>query len=319
MNPMKFFPLKTLVLCILLPPLLYVLSVDAVQKLYLNDSLKDGYTREIENICIGDPRPLLNGSIRLETAVNRNIQAYLKSKTLLSLGVQATVTIVTRQGKILYPPFFGVEDDLMVNHVQIADQNLNLLNEGRVVNVQLLLRYDALLSFLILVFYMSVSLGVFYALYRAGTRKARQAEDAREAEISQLMAQERAHADKLESLKADRIRLTEEFENVRHMLEAEKAKASRNETEMVEEIVSLESRIQKNLSLQEEQQTEIEELTEKIQELEEKGRKKESEKRRAAAEPTAGKLWSRSDSRRFTRISRLTPVPLPDFPSLKTS
>lgn len=272
---MKFFPLKTLILCILLPPILFLFSVEILQKGLLDGYMEERYRRDIENIDIGDTRLLLNGSVRIEDAINRNIRRYLEEKLLLKLGVRANVTVLTRQGTILYPPLlYEVQGNLMTDHMAIASRNLELLNEGLIVKTDLMLNYDSLLSVLVLASYMALALLVFSFSYRSGSRKLQRAEDRKDKELERLLTQEKKHENKLKSLREDRERLTQEAERVKKALEEERAKASKNENEMVEEIISLEERINENIARQEEQKAEIEALLEKLQTLEEEREKR---------------------------------------------
>lgn len=272
---MKFFSFKIFILFILLPPVLYIFSLEIVQKVYIENYLTAQYTREIENINIGDTRPLLTGSVHLKDALYKNITNYVKSKKLIALGIKAKITVVTKGGTILFPPIFEVQKDFMAHeHLQVAAENLKLMDEGLLVKLELRLEYYTLLSFLILAFYMAVSLGGLYLYYKAGIRKARREEIIKNKEIGRLLKQERIHSDKLKDLENDRHSLTGKYEKVKKSLEKEKAKAIRNEDEMVDEIISLEEKISHNIALQEEQKDEINDLKEKISQFE-KGKKKD--------------------------------------------
>ena len=124
--------------------------METVLKVYIENYLTAQYTREIENINIGDTRPLFTGNIRLKDAIYKNIKNFLKNNTLIKLGIKAIFTVVTRGETILYPPMFEVQKDFMgLDHVQIAAENLKLMNEGLVVKVDLKLEYNTLLSLLI--------------------------------------------------------------------------------------------------------------------------------------------------------------------------
>jgi len=259
-----------------MPPILYILSMEIVQKVYIENYLTAQYTREIENINIGNTRPLFTGSIRLKDVLNKNIVTYLKNKKLITLGIKAKVTVVTRRGTILYPPIFEVQEDFMaVDHLQIASENLKLMDEGLIVKLDLRLEYSTLLSLFILAFYVSASLGILYLYYKTGIRKARYEEISKNKEIGRLLEQEKTHTDKLISLENDRHNLTGKYEKIKTSLEKEKAKAIKNEDEMVAEIIALEEKINKNIALQEEQKDEINNLKEKIS-LFEKEKKKDT-------------------------------------------
>ena len=99
---MKFLSFKILILCILLPPILYIFSLQSIES-----HLNKRYAKEIGDIYTGDTRPLFDGSMRLKDAINNNIDRYLQSKEILSLGIKAKVTVATKQNTILYPAVFN--------------------------------------------------------------------------------------------------------------------------------------------------------------------------------------------------------------------
>ncbi len=268
---MKFLSFKIFVLCILLPPILYICSLN-----FAESHLKNQYAGEIEDVYIGDTRPLLDGSVRLKNAINQNIDRHLRSKQLITYGVKTEVTVLTKQGTILYPPIFEDEADplLMTDPMGIAAENYQLMNEGLLVNVEVSIPHNTLISILMLASYMLLSLLFLYLHYGAGIRKERQADKEKSREISRLQELERNRADSLKSLEKERERLAAESGRIKISIENEKAKASKNEEGMIEEIVTLEEEI---VTLEEEikdQQEEIEALKEGIRRLEKGGRGK---------------------------------------------
>src|SRR6056297_3366220 len=94
----KYFPFKILILCILLPPVLYILTIQVLET-HLETSVKNA----LEEIYIGDSAPLLDGTLEIEQAVARNINAFLQQKNLQTWGIQTRVSVTTRQGTLLYP------------------------------------------------------------------------------------------------------------------------------------------------------------------------------------------------------------------------
>ncbi len=268
---MKFLSFKILILCILLPPVLYIFSVQSIE-----NHLKAKYAGEIEDIYIGDTQPLLNGSVRLKNAINKNTDSYFQTKKLIAYGVKVNVTVITKQGAILYPPIFEEgEDDLLSDPMKIAAGNYKLMNEGLVLDVEVNIDHNTPISLAILSFYILLFLLVLYCYYRSGIRKAKQADMEKSREIERLLKLEKAHAKSLKSLEKDRKRLSAESVRMKKSIENEKIKASRNEDEMIEEIVALEEEINKNIVLQQEQQEEINTLTEEMTRLDKGGSRKD--------------------------------------------
>ena len=156
---MKFLSLRILILCILLPPVLYIFSVQSIER-----HLKSRYANEIEDIYLKDTRPLFEGSVRLKDAINKNINRYLQSKALIALGVKVAITVTSKQNTILYPAVVDAKEaSLLPNDaMQIASDNYKLMNEGLKVNVDLVLEHNTLLTNAILGIYNLASIIKIY-------------------------------------------------------------------------------------------------------------------------------------------------------------
>jgi vacuolar-type H+-ATPase subunit I/STV1 len=258
---MRFFSFKILVFCILLPPVLYTSTA-----YFLEGHLRDLYKGEIEELYIGDPQPLLDGSVHLRDAVNQNIDQYLQARSLISRGIEASVTVMTKLGKLLYPMISEPEDasPLTSNPAQVAAENYALMSEGLVIKVETKFKHFQMVSNLILACYLLLSLLILYFHYRSAMRKILDADRERMSEIDRLREIERINTERLEASTEERERLKSEFERLKGTLEDEKKKAGRDEDELFEEIESLEAELNQNLELQNIQEEEILELKEQI-------------------------------------------------------
>ncbi len=258
-----------------MPPVLYIFSVISIER-----HLNDRYANEIEDIYMGDTHPLFNGSVTLKDAINKNIDRYLQSKILVSWGIKANVAVTTKRGSILYPAVFEDEKGSLepLDPMQVATDNYNLMNEGPTVKVDLILEHNTLLSNAIISFYICLSVFILYLYYRAGIKKSQREEVEKSTEIARLLELEKNHIYKHKALVQDRKNLTFEIEKIKTKLEDEKVKTSRNEEEMINEIVAVEEKIQINLELQKEKQKEIDTLKEKMK-LFDKERRRESKQK----------------------------------------
>ena len=166
---MRFLSFKILALCILLPPILYITSALLIER-YVHDR----YAREIEETYIGDPQPLLQGSLPLKQAISKNIDQFLQSKSLVALGVVVDVAVITKNGQILYPAAFepGDEAPLISDPAKVAAENFALMNQGITVDVETRFEHNRLLSNTILITSILLSLLVLFFHYRAAARKA---------------------------------------------------------------------------------------------------------------------------------------------------
>jgi hypothetical protein len=262
LRQVKYLSFKIVILCILLPPIVYIFSVQS-----LETYLKNKYTSEIEGIYTGDTRALLEGGISIRNSIDKNINRYLRNKPLISWGVDVKVIVTTKRGEILFPAFF--ENDatslLQPDPTEIAEENYNLMmHEGLILNVDLKVGHNSLISNTILIFYIFVSLIILYYHYRSGLIKAKQDDIEKEKEIDRLLGLKKIYTEKLMTLGQDRKKLTSEAKKIKNQMEDEKEKASRNEDEMIKEIVFLEKEIETKLALQIKQQEEIDSLKEEI-------------------------------------------------------
>lgn len=282
---MKFLSLRILILCILLPPVLYIFSVQSIER-----HLKGRYANEIEDFYLEDTRPLFEGSIRLKDAINNNINRYIQSKALIALGVKVAITVTSKQNTILYPAVVDAKEaSLLPNDaMEIASDNYKLMNEGLVVNVDLVLEHNTLLTNAILGFFIFASILVLSFYYWTGVKKAGQEEMEKNSELFRLKEVEINHADNLKALMKDKKNLISEIKKIKKQLkketikasknEDEMIKASKNEDEMIKEIVALEEKVHNKINFLNERQEEIDALKEKIKLFEKEARKESKQK-----------------------------------------
>ena len=273
---MKFFSLKILILCILLPPVLYIFSVQSIEQ-----HLKSRYLNEIENIYLGDTRPLFEGSVRLKDAINRNINRYLQNDALIRLGVKVIVTVTSKKGTILYPAPVNDNTSLLPNNsIQIASNNYKLMNEGIVVDAEVVIEPNTLFTNIILCIYIFASILVLSFYYWSGLKKVRKEETEKNSELSRLKEREISHADNLKEMMQDKKSLVFEIKKIKKQLKKETVKASKNEDEMIKEIILLENKVMNKIELLNEKEQEIDALKEKIKRFEKEERKESKQKMR---------------------------------------
>jgi hypothetical protein len=285
---MRHFSFKILLLCILLPPVLYILTIQAIES-----RLQQLYAQEIENRYMGDTRALLDGTIRLKEAVNENIDRYLKSRKLTELGLELKVTVTTQNGTILYPAAFGQEQNgaaMPPDASAVAAENFALLSDGLQLSVETKIEHLAVLPLIILAVYVFAAVAILYFHYRSVSLRLLGEERERQAEIERLRNQEETITRDLDEIQRQRETLHSDLHRLKTELSDEKQKASRTEDEMIEEIETLEQQLQENLDHQQQQLQEIEALKEQIQQFE-KGQRK-GEKQKLRAEQAAAKRFA---------------------------
>lgn len=262
---MKFLSFKILILCILLPPVLYIISVQSIER-HLNKQ----YANDIEDIYTGDAQSLFDGNITLKDAINKNIDQYLQSKIMVLWGVKTNITVTTKGNTILYPAIFDNEKNALLppDPLQVAADNFKLMNEGLVIDVNVVLEHNTPISNIILAFYICISVIVLYIYYRAGIKKAMHEDTEKSKEITRLQELEKKNTGTLKSLVQDKKNLKSEIAKIKKNLKKERIKASKNEDDMIKEIMELEEKFSKKLELESEKQKEIDALKEKIKSFE---------------------------------------------------
>ena len=271
---MKFFSLKILILCILLPPVLYIFSVQSLER-----NLKSRYLNDIENIYLGDTRPLFEGSVRLKDDINRNINRYLQNNVLISLGVKVIVNVTSKKGTILYPAPVNNNTSILPNNpIQIASDNYRLMEEGLVVDVDVVIEPNTVLANIILCVYIFISIVVLSFYYWSGLKKVRKEETEKNSELSRLKEREINYAENLKAMMQDKKSLGFEIKKIQKQLKKETIKASKNEDEMIKEIILLENKVMNKIELLNDKEKEIDELKEKIKRFEKEGRKESKQK-----------------------------------------
>jgi DNA repair exonuclease SbcCD ATPase subunit len=269
---MRFVSFKLLAACILLPPVLYILTIYGLER-----RSQEKFSSEIEKIYLGDTRRLLDGSVGIKNAIKANIEQYFVSQPLTRAGLSVRVTVVTKTGRVLYPSFFESDPEAaaLPDAMAVATENFGVLSEGLVVQVEAAVEHNRLLSNLILLLYISIALAAIFIHYRSAKRKVFEEDTERRRQIDRLLHLERENTRSLENLLADREKLRTDLESLKVAYEKERSQAMQNEGDLIDEISLLESKLNDNTARESTWLSEIEALREKIATFEKEQRKDE--------------------------------------------
>jgi FtsZ-binding cell division protein ZapB len=258
---MKYFPLKILLLLVVLMLAAHFTTVHLLERY-----LVYRYTREIENIYIGDTAPLFAGRLSLNEAVGRNIETFLQKRSLVLLGAVVDVR-VTSGDTWVYPAPISLDEDMTgpLSAAEVAAENYRLMNQGLSVTVRMLMGWNAALVLVIFAFYFIVAAGAFLWFYRAGARRAKREAGEKENEIQRLRDQEKRQLQRAAELNQEKERLARDIADIKKNLLEYKTAAGRNEDAMIDEMIALEEKIQKNIALAEALRLENEALKESAQ------------------------------------------------------
>ncbi|WP_300462711.1 hypothetical protein [Desulfobacula sp.] len=263
---MKFFPIKIAIICLLATPLLYIVTLSSYEG-YLDKS----YAYRIQNILIGDSKPLLEGTISLEEQIANNIYDFLRSDWLIQTAkLDINIFVTTAQKKIIYPIYLDVDGltrnlNKEVDSDIIAKNNFNLLNSGLVVKIETNLSHGSKIGNLILVLYFGFSFLVFFIFYKIGNTKATAETKTKAHLINDLKREEQNYKEILNGLKKDRQGLFENIKSLNEKYQEDKTKAKINEEEMFKEIIRLEEKLNSFNKLKASKEKEISELKSEIQ------------------------------------------------------
>lgn len=254
---MKYFPIKTLIIFLVLMPAVYITGV-----FLLEHHVQKQYASDIENLYIGDTKPLLEGSVRLKDAVAANIEAYLRGRKLNPLGIKADVLVLSGNQVMIYPAFPDSDAEALnpLPQEQIASNNFRLMNEGLSVRVNVSLARGSFLDIGIIGGYLMVAGFVFLYFYRAGLRRARVDEAQRQEEVHRLREAENQHYGRIMMLSEEKKRLAGEIDQTRKNLSEYRATASRTEDQLLDEMIAMEEKVNMSMALSEELRRENEAL-----------------------------------------------------------
>jgi hypothetical protein len=271
---MKFFPFRLLILCILLPSVFYIVSLQGI-----STGLEKKYFSDLTSVYLGDTTVLLQGRVRLRDMVNRNINEYFKQSHALYWGVKPNVLVTTRDNEIIYPSAFDTQARISPEDtLDIAQENYELLNKGLNLRVDLSLSPVSLAGLSLMALYVLVDIVFLFGIYKRGLARALREEARKDSKIRELRDKERRFAERIKELDTRKGDLESKVERVKTELLQEREQASVNEDGLLDEIVTLEEQLQKTRLLQKSQRAEIDKLREQIDELSEQPVRKSAKK-----------------------------------------
>jgi hypothetical protein len=274
---MKRFPFKTLFLCIILPPVCYILTLQGLE-VYI----KERETKTLERIIIQNSKALLEGRYTVEEEISRNIARSMRGRFINKMGVRSTIDVRTKEGRILYPPriqrrynapglgdYFSNPATAAVNFMDIAEENFKILNEGVVASADIRIEHNGWLSNSILILYILIAAFVIQKVVRKSINRTENWEKEQSEQIqdltqrlSRLQKQNKETADReehyrkriaelqksKEDLAQDVDGLLEEMETLEHGLAEQQQIKAKRELEVCElkaELGEMKTRLQK--------------------------------------------------------------------------
>ena len=305
---MKNIPYKILFLCVLLPPVCYILTVQS-----LEGYLKKREIATVDALLIQHPDALYEGQYPVREEISRNLSRYLKDSIKTKLGVETTILVKTKGGQILYPSVFGDQQEdgdentlKNLNYVEVAADNYRILNAGLIVDVGLNIRYSSWLSGGILIFYLLLAGMALQLVVRRSLAATQRIEEQQQERIERLTSQLTHTRGQLEEvIDKERTYLGKIGE-----LNKEKQDLSKDVDGLLEEMEELESGLKHQRANREELENEVEDLRSELDRLKQKGEKRGKKERASESIARRLKLLYKNlefSDRAITGFAGLTP------------
>lgn len=271
---MKHLSLRVLFLCVFLPPVLYIYTIQG-----LEIALQHLWEADLRGRLITSPQELLAGRKSIREEIGINIDNYLESLWLVKLGAEPRVQVSTDGGQVIYPAVSTAEEysfeysadmgaspdssDLSVR----AQENVRILQEGLNYSLQVRIPRNTWLANIILLIYIFLFATVLSFSYRARAREIEKAarqreqdlEDARE-RLSLVQARLRETSDREKSYRQEVDRQQQE------LIQADQRLQSTEDVALAE-MESLEEKLQKSMAEKQEQEQEMLVLLEEVERL----------------------------------------------------
>jgi hypothetical protein len=275
---MKNFPFKILFLCIFLPPVCYILTLNGLEK-YLGKR----ETERVQDLMVQDPQALYEGRHTIKEEINRNIGRHLSDDFEHKIGIKTEILVKTRDDRILYPsqtkvdttsPFqeekgFSETGLESLRYTEVASENFRVLSEGLALDVNLQIGQNTWLANSILIVYIFLSLAVLQAFIRRGIRQTENEEGEQKRLVQRLSEQLNQAEEKLKEVE------TRESEYVERIaaLRKDKDELTRDVDGLLGELESQEAGLKEQTRIREEMAGQVSQLKEEMDRLTRQSRK----------------------------------------------
>ena len=289
---MKPFPYKTMFLCLFLPPVCYVLTLQILEG-YLGRQ----ESSRLNQILVQNFDALYQGRYPLKEEVNRNINEYLSGSLKEKVGIRRNILVKTKDDRILYPSqsseSSSAEQQLSESHrksvsyMEVAAENYRTLNEGLTLQADVHIEHNTWLANIILILYVFPALfllqRVILRVLRENERQEKKLQDSiqslsnqlaqEEKKYGEIEAKEKRYLKNIEGLRQDKKGLAEDVDN------------------LLEEIEEQEAGLKEQKQLKAGLETQIMQLREDLEQLKEKSDKPKKKRREEAAKKRFSVLY----------------------------
>jgi hypothetical protein len=277
---MKNFPFKILFLCIFIPPVFYIFSLNGLE-IYLQKKTE----AKISQIIIKNDNELYEGRCSVKDEINRNISEYLKEKAILyRLGINTDIIVKTKSNRVLYPAQLSEDKNeyqqsgtgVTQNYMDLAAQNYSVLKDRLVILIDVRVRQNSWLSNSILVFYIAVALLILRIFILKGIKYNEEKEKEQSRIITEMSERLFSYEDEILNIKEKERGYSDSIAE----LNREKANLSSDIDGLLEEMERLESGLKAQREIRETREREIDTLKKEIEDINLKGEKPKKKTRK---------------------------------------
>jgi len=265
---MRFLSFRIIYLCILLPPLLYVFSVQGLERI-----IQKRWSEELTRMIATDTDALRKGQISFENHLHQKVQEFLSSQRLIRWGVRPEIRITTRTGKVLYPIMTFEPSHretlgpLTRSPETEAACNLQILNEGIRIKFGVEISHNTWVANSVLLFYLFIVSALLARVYVARTREAERLSHLNAEALRKAAAELARSQEILDQLTTKEKSYRERIELLHSELRKAKDRLESTERDAITEMEILEQKLRESTALREAMEQEVMGLREEVTRL----------------------------------------------------
>lgn len=274
---MKYLSFRTFLICILLPPAFYLLTLQGLEIFFHHK-----WSAELREAIVSDTRLLMEGKTRIEDDIAGIIGRHRDTSYGIKAGIQSEIFVMTRTNRLLYPqsnfqkagrfgPYIDHEkknpaspEDMAL----IAENNQRTLQEGIQLVLNVSIPRNSWLSIGILTVYIMLFVFLPYRAYLLKTKEARELKISKQKAIETANKKLTDAQEKLAEVSAREMKDQSEITQLEADLDMAGTKVRATENEALAELEILDQDLQKNIKLKEELETEVRRLEKELRKIE---------------------------------------------------
>ena len=277
---MRQFPYKTMFLCLFLPPVCYVLTLQI-----LEGFLGRQESFRLNQIVIQNYDALYQGTYSLKEEINRNIDKYLSRSWGERLGIRTSILVKTKDDHILYPSQssgsssagqqLSEPQGIYLNYMEVAAENYRTLMEGLVLQAQVHIAHNTWVANIILILYVFPAICILQKIITCVVRDSEHQEKTHQDLIQRLSGQLTQEDKRLREIES---REKEYLRNIEH-LKKDKKDLAQDVDSLLDEIEKQEIGLEQHKKLKVELEMQMAQLRKDLEQLKDKSEKPKRKKR----------------------------------------